>query len=262
VVNIYFDLTEELNAEGVIVALSSGQATVYYRIAIMSKDGDWVLREDEAACARVLSVLDRHGARYRPGAPLDVRWLAKGWSSHFEFQDAAGRRIRCDFVTRPPRVSAAEVAELFAPQAQERLRVVPREPLIKLKQTQRAKDYLVISELARALPPADELRWTTDVDRLIELARDRALPSDRAPVQLARGGAERSAVVASLAQEVDALQQADRRRMQAYVRASEPYMRALRAHDLGAPLAAAHREVIALAERHLPPQPEGWPWSS
>lgn len=40
--NIYFDLTEELNAEGVVVALSSGQAAVYYRIALMSKDGDWV----------------------------------------------------------------------------------------------------------------------------------------------------------------------------------------------------------------------------
>ena len=51
-------------------------------------------------------------ARYRPGAPLDVRWLAGGWSSHFEFADERGRRVRCDFFSRPPRVSAVAV-ELF-----------------------------------------------------------------------------------------------------------------------------------------------------
>jgi hypothetical protein len=38
--NLYFDLTRELNAEGSIAALASGQAVVYYRLAIMSKDGD------------------------------------------------------------------------------------------------------------------------------------------------------------------------------------------------------------------------------
>ncbi len=80
--NIYFDLTRELNAEGTIAVLASGQAVVYYRIAIMSKDGDWILRDTEAACARVLSVLGARDARYRPGAPLDPRWLAGGWSSH------------------------------------------------------------------------------------------------------------------------------------------------------------------------------------
>lgn len=73
--NIYFELTEELNAEGSIVVLTSGQAVVYYRISMMSKDGDWILRETPEACQRVLAVLGRHGARYRPGAPLDVRWL-------------------------------------------------------------------------------------------------------------------------------------------------------------------------------------------
>jgi len=78
--NLYFELTEEFNAEGVIAALTSGQAAVYYRISIMSKDGDWILRETPEACRRALAVLERHGARYRPGAPLDVRWLAGGWS--------------------------------------------------------------------------------------------------------------------------------------------------------------------------------------
>jgi hypothetical protein len=43
--NIYFELTEAFNAREVTVALASGQAVVYYRIATMSKDGDWIVRE-------------------------------------------------------------------------------------------------------------------------------------------------------------------------------------------------------------------------
>ena len=136
--NLYFELTEELNAEGAIAVLASGQAVVYYRLAILSKDGDWILRETPEACRRALGVLERHGARYRPSAPLDVRWLSGGWSSHFEFADPEGRRIRCDFVTRPPRVAPEELSGLFAPEGPtEGLKVVGIEPLIRMKQTQR-----------------------------------------------------------------------------------------------------------------------------
>ena len=113
--NVYFELTREFNRDGVIAVLGSGQAVVHYRIAMMSKDGDWILRESLEACARVLEVLEGHGARYRPGAPLDVRWLAGGWSSHFEFLDEKRRRVRCDFFSRPPRVSLKAVEKLIPP---------------------------------------------------------------------------------------------------------------------------------------------------
>lgn len=43
--NVYFELTRAFNAAGPIAALASGQAVVYYRIAIMSKDGDRVIRD-------------------------------------------------------------------------------------------------------------------------------------------------------------------------------------------------------------------------
>ncbi len=89
--NVYFELTTAFNEHGRIVILCSGQAVVYYRLAVMSKDGDWIVREAERACRRVREVLARRGARYRPGAPLDPRWLAGGWSSHFEFADPQGR---------------------------------------------------------------------------------------------------------------------------------------------------------------------------
>jgi len=54
-VNVFFALTEEFNSDGVIALLASGQAVVFYRIALMSKDGDWVLKETESACRRVRS---------------------------------------------------------------------------------------------------------------------------------------------------------------------------------------------------------------
>jgi len=61
--NTYFDLTEEMNAEGTpIAALASGQAVVFYRLALMSKDGDWILQETPEACRRALAVLQKYGA--------------------------------------------------------------------------------------------------------------------------------------------------------------------------------------------------------
>jgi hypothetical protein len=47
--NPYLTLTEELNQDRFRVLLSSGQAVVVHRLAIMSKDGDWILREDAEA---------------------------------------------------------------------------------------------------------------------------------------------------------------------------------------------------------------------
>ena len=100
---VYLDLTRQFNAGRLRAVLSSGQAVVLHRLAVMSKDGDWILREEKEALDHVLAVLASRKARYRFGAPLDTRWMAGGWSSHFEFQEN-GLRIRTDFVTRPPRV--------------------------------------------------------------------------------------------------------------------------------------------------------------
>src|SRR5947208_3883000 len=97
--NPYLDLTEELNRGRLRALLSSGQAVVVHRLAVMSKDGDWILREDADAIGHVLKVLSGHGARYRFGAPLDLRWLAGGWSTHLELRRES-LRLRTDFVTR------------------------------------------------------------------------------------------------------------------------------------------------------------------
>ncbi|HYO15000.1 MAG TPA: hypothetical protein VE685_17540 [Thermoanaerobaculia bacterium] len=256
--NIYFELTEELNAEGFIAVLASGQAVVYYKIAMMSKDGDWILKETPEACRRVLEVLGQRGARYRSGAPLDVRWLAAGWSSHFEFIDLEGRRIRCDFLTRPPRVSPEDVAPLFEAKPGESLLVIGLEPLIRMKQTQRAKDYPVIGELARLLPPEREIEWTTDPDRILELASVHGESSKRPPVRAARAGGSREDVVVELARELDRLQQQDRKRVEKYRAAAETFTREFLAARIGdKELTEAHSHVCQLAERWLPFDPLG-----
>lgn len=250
--NVYFALTEELNRLGRIAVLGSGQAVVWHRLAIMSKDGDWILRETESACSRVLEILGARAARYRLGAPLDVRWLAGGWSSHFEFFDERGRRVRCDFFSRPPRLSREEVEALLTDSEQPP--VVGAEALVRMKQSQRAKDYAVIGELARRLPPERELALTTDPDRILELAP--LFPdSERPAARVGRGG-DRLAVVRAVAEEVDELQRRDRERLAIFEEAAEAYLAAaarLDRDDLALP--GGHQRLLDLAGRLLPQHP-------
>lgn len=132
--NIYVELTQAFNAGGLRAVLSSGQAVVFHQLAVMSKDGDWILREEEEAVRHIRSVLDRRGARYRFGAPLDLRWMRGGWSAHFEFR--SGRlRVRTDFVTRPPRLTREALAALCKTQEHEPFPVVGARDLCELKKT-------------------------------------------------------------------------------------------------------------------------------
>src|SRR3989442_732528 len=71
--NPYPALPAQVNDGPPRTLLSSGPAVVGYRLAVTSKDGDWIVREDAEATGHVLRVLSRHGAAYRFGAPLDVR---------------------------------------------------------------------------------------------------------------------------------------------------------------------------------------------
>ena len=168
--NIYLELTEAFNKGALRAIICSGQAVVLHRLAIMSKDGDWILREDKSALEHVLSVLDARGARYRYGAPLDVRWMAGGWSSHLEFRDDP-LRIRTDFFTRPPRISAADLARIWKEQAGREIPFLDPPELAEMKKTNRERDYAVIGELARLMEDAElQLRYSRSVRDLLKLA--------------------------------------------------------------------------------------------
>ena len=261
--NPYLDLTAEFNRGRLRALLSSGQAVVVHRLAIMSKDGDWLLREDEEAVDHLLGILENHGAHYRFGAPLDRRWLANGWSSHFEFR-ADGLRIRTDFVTRPPRIAPDLLARMWKDAETKRDPVVGLEPLAALKLTDREKDYAVIGELARKMiEPRSQFLWSRSSIDLIGLATKHPdtlaqLVSSR-PL-LARVHEGRDALDEALDRERRAFIRVNQDRLARYRRAAAGWAAAWPeiAREIGAlTLRAAHAVVTSRAEGLLPFEPDG-----
>lgn len=261
--NIYVDLTQEFNAGALRAILSSGQAVVLHRLAIMSKDGDWILRETPDALEHVLHVLAQHGARYRFGAPLDVRWMQGGWSAHFQFQHA-GLRVRCDFVTRPPRLDPEDLACLWQEQAHAAFPFVDARRLVELKKTNRDKDYAVIGELARLLAdPRQQLLASRSAQDLMALAGDHAalareLEEERPVLQSVREGI--AELEAALDAERRALIHANERRLGAFLEATEEWSSIwpeVQREVAGLPLLEAHRRITDRAAGVLPVRIEG-----
>lgn len=256
--NPYLELTEAFNHDRRRALISSGQAVVLHRLAVMSKDGDWLLREDEEATSHVLDILARRGARYRFGAPLDVRWLAGGWSAHFEhWRD--GLRLRTDFVTRPPRLSSAALDRLWHDADAAGSDVVAVEPLVRMKMTMREKDYAVIGELARLLhEPRSQFLFSRSSRDLIRLAGDHPDALDAVvalrPV-LAHVAEGRDALDDALDRERRLLMRADEARLARYRTAAAVWTEAwpgISREIAGLPLSDAHRIVVERADGVLP----------
>ncbi len=170
--NVYIKLTREFNIEKVRAIICSGQAVVLHRLAIMSKDGDWILREDHDSISHILNILDRHNSRYRFGAPLDLRWMMGGWSSHFEFRTDE-LRVRTDFFTRPPRLTLDDLTRIWEEHKGNEVPYVNAIDLANLKKTNREKDYAVIGELARKIvSPTDQLLFSRSARDILDLAEN------------------------------------------------------------------------------------------
>jgi hypothetical protein len=220
-----------------------------------------VLREDEEAARHVLHVLADRGARYRFGAPLDVRWLAGGWSAHLEHQQG-GLRLRTDFVSRPPRIPEDELQRLWR-EADEAgpdvVPVVPVEALARIKMSLREKDYPIIGELARRMDsPRAALLYSRSSRDLLKLADVHPglvneLRSERPVLDAIASG--RDALEAALDRERRQLIRADEARMGGYRAAAERWASAWPAVSReisGLALLDAHRIVVARAAGLLP----------
>ena len=256
--NIYIEITREFNAGELRAILSSGQAVVLHRLAIMSKDGDWILREDSAHTRHVLDVLAQRGAHYRFGAPLDIRWLAGGWSSHFEFRYEA-LRVRTDFVTRPPRIVPDRLAAMWVEFAGAETPFVGVRDLVDLKKTNREKDYAVIGELARMLAdPIDQFLASRSARDLMRLAKAHpdlvaGLVAQRPVLAMVRSG--RDKLEAALDNERRMLIRANEARLNAYLDAAKGWASiwpAVERETAGMPLLEAHQHIVTRAERNLP----------
>lgn len=260
--NPYLDLTAEFNAGRMRTLLSSGQAVVWHRLAIMSKDGDWIVREDEEALDHVLDVLARHGSHYRFGAPMDRRWLAFGWSSHLEHKTGA-LRIRTDFVSRPPRIASEQLAGMWAKAEATGVPVIDVEPLAAIKLTDREKDYAVVGELARVMRDVrQQLRWSRSARDLIALGKDHPELTDEVARErplLTKVDGPLEELEAALDRERRELMHRNERRLAAYESAAAKWRnrwttvneQLREARDLG----AAHRLLVREAERALPFSP-------
>ncbi len=256
--NPYVELTTAFNRGRLRAVLSSGQAVVVHRLAVMSKDGDWILKEDDEDLEHVLAVLGERRARYRFGAPLDRRWLAGGWSSHFEHRFDR-LRLRTDFVTRPPRLSAEELVQIWRDAAGDETPVVGLEPLAKLKKTNREKDYVVIGELARRmLTPQSQMLYSRSARDLIRLARAHRGLVEELAVQrplLLRIADGRDALEQALDAERRILIRENEERLATYRRAMQAWAEIwpeVSAEIEGRPLPDAHARVVERAHGVLP----------
>ena len=255
--NIYLTLTEQFNRGRLRAIISSGQAVVLHRLAIMSKDGDWVLREDDESMQHILGTLEQFGARYRFGAPLDTRWLAGGWSAHLEFRHDK-LRVRTDFTTRPPRIDAAALDRLWR-EADPQRPVVDVTTLAQIKKTNREKDYAVIGELARIMPePRDQFLYSRSARDLIELSHAHPqLISELAPLrpllnEIATG---RARLEEALDAERRALIHVNEERLARYREAAQRWAAdwpEIEREIGGSPLRRAHEIVIGRALELLP----------
>ena len=255
--NPYFAFTDACNAEGVRIILASGQACVWYRLTLASKDGDWLIHESDAACAVVLNQLATLGARYRLGAPLHPRWLQAGWSSHFEATDPSGLRLRFDFVSRPPRITSERLAQIWQESESGRPAVVQPLDLIQLKRTMRLKDYPFIGALAQVIrDPASQLACDIDAQSVLDLLD--AHPDLLQQLGVHRPGLagvprQRDLFEAAIDAEIRASRHADEHRLAEYSNALQPWAHHFRSLDLaGLSLADAHQHLCEQALGRLP----------
>ena len=260
--NPYLQLTADFNRGRLRALLSSGQAVVVHRLAIMSKDGDWILREDAEAVGHALESLSQLGARYRFGAPLDLRWLAGGWSSHFEHR-REGMRLRTDFVSRPPRIPPAWLTRIWEEADANGSDVVGVEPLAALKLTNRDKDYAVVGELARLMTdPLSQLLYSRSARDLLQISEEYPVlleeAARRRPV-LTHVSEGREVLEEALDRERRALMHANEERLASYQTAVQDWARIwpeVQREIEGLSLLDAHRVVTSRAEGVLPFEPD------
>jgi hypothetical protein len=254
---IYHQLTKRFNTGRLRAVMCSGQAVVMHRLAITSKDGDWIVRENQDDLDFILGVLAEFGATYRFGAPLDTRWMTGGWSAHFEFRHE-GMRVRTDFFSRPPRLGPSDLTRLWSHATGSDLPFTGIRELALMKMTMREKDYPIIGELARRLESIDDqFLFSRSARDLIALAQNHPVPSgiltSRPLLKSIADGED--ALAAALDHERRQLMKADEARLARYKAASGSWETAWPnlSHEIaGLPLMKAHEVLCSQALNLLP----------
>ena len=253
----YEGLLTDVRVRGGTCAIAGGMACVQYGVAQSTKDCD-VLCSVEAL-STLLDVIEESnflGARgsYRGHltAPLDRRWLAGGWTSHFEWQ-AADAKPHLDVFGVAPRASthwSQGISGLLA----------GMHTVAEMKRTDRGKDWPFASALGtRLIADGDLNGWLHifEVETLEALFETVPLPNEmvakRPALQLLRDRDPR--LRRAVFGEMTFWQELDRHRIRLHEATVRKYMLAVKRDpdadvpDLRTQHAARLRHVEALLPR-------------
>jgi hypothetical protein len=226
----YEGLITEVRARGGVCAITSGMACVQYGIAQSTKDCDILCSVE--SLTTLLGVIRESrfhgvGGSYRGHLtpPLDRRWLAGGWTSHFEWE-VEGAKAHLDVFAVAPRGSTDWTKGISG-------LLVGMHTVAEMKRTDRGKDWPFANALGGKLIESGELDgWLHifEVDSLKELFKTVPLPDDivakRPALQLLRDGDPR--LKQAVFGEVTFWQELDRHRIRLHEGFIKKYMLAVK----------------------------------
>src|SRR5665213_346423 len=255
----YAAIVTRLRRSGVPCAITGGLACAQFGTVEHTEDCDLILAANHGeTLLKVLqtSPYDRAGCRYRKSSPpLDVRWLAGGFTSHFYWSSAGPEKPYLDVFCAPPRVSSPwerETTGLFA----------SMHTVAEMKRTKRRKDWDQATALGiKMLEIGDERGWLHIFDgpalrALIRQHSPRKEELRQRPIlQLALEGSP--LLDRAIQTEVEFWTHLDALRLRVYQDCMEPYARALLKSAKVQPtdLQGQHRVRVKYAERLLPTRP-------
>ena len=256
---IYNSVKEYLTQHQVRYRIIGGQASIQYGFAEFTKDFD--IGIELSGVDRVASALDQIFTedtqifyRFGLGAPLDARWAAHGWTSHFEIFNA-DQRARLDIFPALPRLP---IGLAFSEGC------LDLHVLAETKKTQRVKDWEVVRSAAMQLIDSGEpvgFLHLFDADLLIKLNSRGVRPSSavvKLRPSLTQIEESSSHLEAALTVERTFWQKWDKFRINSYLGVSKEYYRVVSKNfsDLQKlSIQEQHHFLLDLAEKHLPVDP-------
>lgn len=257
----YLDLVSRARAEGVTCAITSGMACVHYGVAQTTKDCDLLC--DPEAAERFLQIVETSrlegvGPIYRGNLspPMDKRWLARGWTSHFVWRTADDDSALLDVFGVPPRASSPwedEIEGFYS----------SCHTVAEMKRTDRDKDWPYATALGeKMLQAGDERGWlhVFDSNRLLTLAGDIPFPEDmvqyRPTLSLLREG-DADQLEFAIRAEKEFWHQLDSVRIGIMRTNVRPYFLAVREASAGMDFSfeEQHKVRVEIAEKKLPTDP-------